>query len=210
MKIEIKNVSKTINNNEILKNISMSMESGNVYGFVGINGSGKTMLMRAISGLILPTFGEITIDNEILGKDIDFPRSIGVLIENPGLINYYNAFENIYEITSIKSIVDKNRINEVLCEVGLDPNDKKKVKKFSLGMKQKLGIALAFVENPDLIILDEPYNALDSKSREKLTKMILDAKNRGALVILSCHDQNIINNVADHIIEIENGEIINC
>ena len=209
MKIEIKNVNKVINKVEILKDVSANLESGKIYGFVGINGSGKTMLMRCICGLILPSLGEVSIDGEIIGKDIDFPRSVGVLIENPGIIPYYNGFENLKEISSIKGKVSDDRIREVLEEVGLDPDDKRKVRKYSLGMKQKLGIALAFLENPDLIIIDEPYNALDTASREKLTKMIMNAKNRGALVIVSCHDQNIIDNIADEIVEIENGEIIN-
>ena len=164
MYLEVKNLSKTISKAQILKDITLSMERGRIYGLRGKNGSGKTMLMRSICGLILPTSGQVIIDGEILGKDISFPRSIGALIENPGFVSNYSGYKNLEILASIQNKVGEKEIKSVMEELGLDPEDKKKFRKYSLGMKQKLGIAAAVMENPDMIILDEPINALDEKT----------------------------------------------
>lgn len=160
MKIKISGLSKSIKGNKVLDNISMELESGNIYGLQGKNGSGKTMLMRVICGLVYPERGEINIDGKILGKDISFPQSVGVLIENPSFLSNYTAFENLKLLAAIKGEIKDDEIKKAIMDVGLNPQDRKKYKKFSLGMKQRLGIACAIMEHPDLIILDEPFNAL--------------------------------------------------
>ncbi len=209
MIIKIDDYCKKIRGVNILNNISFIFESGKCYGLKGKNGSGKTMLMRAVCGLIKATSGTISIDGEILGKDISFPRSIGALIENPSFIGQYTGFHNLKILADIQGKIDDNKIRQTLEEIGLEPNDKKTVKKYSLGMKQKLGIAAAFMEEPDIIILDEPINTLDEKSVERVKKMISNAKNRGAVLIVACHDTEELNILADEIIYIEEGRITN-
>ena len=207
MYLEIKNICKTIGSAEILKHINLEMERGKIYGLRGKNGSGKTMLMRTICGLILPTEGEIVIDGETLGKDISFPRSIGTLIENPGFIADYSGMKNLEVLASIQNHVKKDEIAACMEELGLDPNDKKKFKKYSLGMKQKLGIIAAVMENPDIIVLDEPLNALDEKTVNTVKEILLRHKARGALIIISCHDREELEFLSDEIFCIEAGEI---
>ena len=166
MRVEIENYTKTIKGATVLSDISLNMESGKVYGLRGHNGCGKTMLMRAISGLILPTSGCVKIDGQAIGKDISFPPSIGLLIEYPAFINSYTGFKNLKMIADIQKKIGDDKIRDAIKKVGLDPDDKRTFKKYSLGMKQKLGIACAIMEEPDLIILDEPVNALDEAGKE--------------------------------------------
>ena len=185
----------------------MRMESGHVYGIKGKNGSGKTMLMRAICGLIFPTHGSIMIDGKELGKDLSFPESVGALLENPGFINEYSGVKNLKTLAAIQNKVGYEEICEALVKVGLDPSDNKKFKKYSLGMKQKLGIAGAIFENPELVILDEPTNALDEKSIVSFKEIIKELKARHALVIISCHDTEDLQELSDTIFTMENGSI---
>lgn len=206
MYIQLTNVSKKIKSNDILKDINLRMESGKIYGFKGKNGCGKTMLMRAISGLI-KVKGTVDINGQIIGKDIMFPPSIGLLIENPSFINNYTAFENLKTLASIRRRIDDNRIRETLTEIGLDPDDKRTFHKFSLGMKQRLGIAAAIMENPDIIILDEPINALDDTGTEQIRDILIRHRERGALIIIACHDADELNFLSDEIIEIVQGQI---
>lgn len=184
------------------------MEQGEIYGLMGINGSGKTMIMRCMCGLVRPTNGSVKINGKELGKDIDFPQSLGALIENPGFIEHYSAIDNMKALASIRKKAGELEIKELLQRVGLDDKDKKKVKKYSLGMRQKLGIAMALLEDPDMIILDEPFNALDEKSVEIVKQIILDAKKRNKLIIISCHNKDDLNQLSDEIYKIENGHII--
>lgn len=207
MQIDIQNATKKLSDRLVLDHISLHMESGNIYGLKGRNGSGKTMLMRAISGLIRLDEGVIQIDGEILRKDITFPRNIGVLIESPGFINEYSAYKNLEVLTSIKNIVSDREIKATLELVGLSPEDKRPFRKFSLGTKQKLGIAAAIVESPELIILDEPTNALDESSILKLKEILKKLKDDGHLIILSCHDTEDLIEIADVIIELTDGRV---
>lgn len=206
--IEICNYSKQIKKKRILNNINLHLEGGQIYGLKGINGSGKTMLLRAICGLIYPTSGTITIDHEILGKDISFPRSIGALIESPAFLPNFNGFRNLKMLADMKNIIAEKDIISIISAVGLDPADKKTYRKYSLGMKQKLGIAAAIMEQPDIIILDEPFNALDEKSVGIVKQLISKEKSRGALIILACHDFSSLHELSDVFYEIENGTII--
>lgn len=207
--IELKNVSKTIRGIDIIKEVSVQFETGIVTGIRGINGSGKTMIMRLIAGLIKPTVGEVIIDGEVLWKDLAFPKSIGILIENPAFIEYYSGFENLKLLASIQKKIGIEAIRDTLISVGLNPDDKKKYKKYSLGMKQRLGIAAAVMESPNLILLDEPTNALDTEGVERVKSIILEEKRKGRTIIISCHDQQILEYLSDKIFCIEEGRIKN-
>lgn len=208
MYIELKNLEKVMGKKVILHNINLRMEGGKVYGLKGKNGCGKTMLMRAIAGLIKPTAGEIIINDEILWKNITFPRSMGILIENPSFINGATGFDNLKMIASIKGVATDEQIEDSLERVGLDPNDTRKYRKYSLGMKQKLGIACAIMENPDIVILDEPINAIDREG-VLLVRTILDTlRSENKIIIIACHDAEEMEMLADEIYEMENGEII--
>lgn len=209
MKIKISNVTKTIKKVVILDNINMELESGKVYGLRGSNGSGKTMLMRAICGLIIPETGEIDIDGDILGKDISFPKSVGALIENPSFIGGYTGFKNLKLLASIQNKISDEGIRKAISAVGLHPDDKRTFKKYSLGMKQRLGIACAIMENPDIIILDEPVNALDENGIKLVRNILKEQKERGALIILACHDKEELRYLSDEIFEIYEGKITN-
>lgn len=209
MYIKIKNYTKLIEHKQILHDINLSLESGHIYGLKGKNGSGKTMLMRTICGLILPTSGEININGDILGTQISFPKSIGALIESPGFIDAYSGFKNLKLLAEIKNIISAQDIADTMLSLRLDPNDKKKFKKYSLGMKQKLGIAAAIMEKPDIIILDEPINALDEESVQIVKELLISLKNDGKLILISCHDKDELEFLSDQIHEIESGEIKN-
>ena len=208
MYLQIKNISKAISGKSILEHINLEMEQGRIYGLRGKNGSGKTMLMRTICGLILPSEGEIVINNEVLHKDISFPRSLGILIENPGFIAEYSGFKNLSMLASIKNAVTDDEIKQLMKRLELDPEDKKKFKKYSLGMKQKIGIIASIMESPDLIILDEPINALDEKSVGIIKEMLLEHKKRGALIIISCHDKEELEFLADEVFCLEDGKVV--
>lgn len=208
MYLEIKNLSKSISGKSILEHIDLEMDQGRIYGLRGKNGSGKTMLMRSICGLILPTEGTIRINGEILHKDISFPRSIGALIENPGFIAEYSGFKNLSTLASIKKAVTTEEIRSLMQKMELDPDDKKKFKKYSLGMKQKIGIIAAIMEQPELIVLDEPINALDEKSVNIVKELLLEQRKRGALIIISCHDKEELEFLADEVFCLENGKVI--
>lgn len=195
--IEIKNVTKIIKHNTVIDNVSLTVNSGKITGLKGVNGSGKTMLMRLVSGLILPTSGEIIIDGETLGKDITFPRSIGTLIENPAFLDNYSGFQNLKLLASIQGKISDEEIREAIIAVELNPDDKKKFRKYSLGMKQRLGIAAAVMEHPDIIILDEPTNALDSDGVQMVKRILQKEKARGALILIPCHDLDILKELSD-------------
>lgn len=206
--IKITNYEKKLGNNYVLKNINMNMVSGKIYGFQGINGSGKTMLMRAIIGLIHPSDGSITINGKTLGKDIEFPESIGFLIENPTFLDAYSGFDNLKMLSSVQNKIDESEINTILEKVGLKGAENKKYRKYSLGMKQRLGIAAAVFEKPDIVILDEPTNALDVSGVEMIKDILKKEKERDALVIISCHDTDILKELSDEIFKLQNGEIV--
>lgn len=207
MTITLKNVTKKIKGNTVTDNVNMALKSGTVYGLCGYNGCGKTMLMRLIAGLIIPSSGEIVFDGKVLGKQIDFPENMGILIENPAFLGGMTGFDNLKLLASIQGKISDDMIIESISRVGLDPKDKKKYRKYSLGMKQRLGIASAVMESPDLIILDEPTNALDSNGVVITKELIAEEKKRGALVIMTCHDREILEGICDVIYTIEHGII---
>ena len=207
MQIKIENLTKTIKGNDILSNINLSLESGNIYGFVGRNGSGKTMLLRAISGLIVPTEGTVSVDNCVLHKDIAFPANIGILIGNPEFLGYMSGLKNLLLLAEIKKQITKEKIADFMKFFDLDPKSKKWVSKYSQGMKQKLGIIQAIMENPDLLILDESFNALDESSVDKLRSLLLQYKEQGKLIIITSHNKEDIDMLCDEVFEMVDGRI---
>lgn len=207
MKISVVNATKIIRQAVILKNVNLELVGGKVYGLQGPNGGGKTMLMRLISGLIRPTEGQVYIDGKQLGKDMDFPTSIGLLIENPAFLPSYTGFENLRLLAQLQNRVDETQIRLTIADVGLDPNDKRKYRKYSLGMKQRLGIASAIMEQPELILLDEPTNALDKIGVEQIMALIRREKEHGALIIMACHDGGILENISDEIYTVDGGHV---
>lgn len=207
MYLKVENVCKKIKEDYVLKNVTLSMEKGRVYGIQGKNGCGKSMLMRVMCGLVLPSAGRVVISGEELGKEISFPRSVGVLIEHPGFLNGYSGFQNLKILASVSRKADEDGIRKTLERVGLSENMNKKYRKYSLGMKQKLGIAAAIMEQPEIIMLDEPANGLDEKSEKRMWEIIREEKERGALVIVACHDSEALESVADELFRMKNGEI---
>ncbi len=205
--IEINNATKSIKGHTVLDNITLTLESPKVIGFKGINGSGKTMLMRLICGLISPTTGSVSIDEKVLGKEISFPQSLGLLLENPAFIDDYSAFDNLKLLASIKGKTTDEKILDSIERVGLSSAGKKKYKKYSLGMKQRLGIAAAIMEAHDIIILDEPTNSLDDSGVELVKEIVTVEKSRGALIIVSCHDKSVLEFLSDEIYTITDGRI---
>lgn len=207
MKIEVKGLSKTIKGATVLDGIDLALEGGRVYGLRGKNGSGKTMLMRAMAGLIRPTAGEVVIDGLPLAPGA-FPPSVGVMIENPAFVGKYTGFRNLKYLAGIRNEIGDEEIERVLEEVGLDPHDKRTFKKYSLGMKQRLGIACAVMEDPDLLLLDEPINALDPAGVEMVQRLVARQKERGALVVIACHDAQELDGLSDEIYLMAEGRII--
>lgn len=203
--IIIENLSKTIKNNKILDNINLTFESGHVYGLVGRNGSGKTMLLRAICGLIFPDSGKVIIDGKQLHKDISFPESCGIIIENTDLLPNFSAFDNLKMLSEIKNTANDNMIKSAIKSVGLDPDSKKKVKTFSLGMKQRLSIAQALFEDPDILLLDEPTNALDEDGVNDVRRILLEQKKKNKLIIIASHNKEDISLLSDTVISVSNG-----
>ena len=207
MYLEVEEINKKIGVDDVLSEISLSMEKGKIYGLQGKNGCGKSMLMRVICGLVLPTSGRVIIDGEELGKELSFPESVGVFIEKPGFLDAYSGFQNLSMLASIKKRIGGREIKETLKRVGLEEVMHKKYKKYSLGMKHKLGIAAVIMEQPDIVILDEPANALDEKSEGRLWQIVREEKERGALVIISCHTAEVLEEISDEIFKIDQGRI---
>ena len=204
-KITLSQVEKTIRKAEIICGISAEFSAGKIYGLKGYNGSGKTMLMRLMAGLILPTKGEVRINDQILGKNLTFPESMGILIETPSFLDSYTGYQNLKILADIKGKISKKEIQETLLLVGLDPDDKRKYRKYSLGMKQRLGIAAAVMEDNDILLIDEPTNALDVDGVEMVKQVLNQEKAKGALVLIACHEMNVLRELSDEIYTIEKG-----
>lgn len=203
--VEIKNYNKKLSSRPILTDINYTFDYGKIYGLYGHNGSGKTMLLRAISGLIVPDSGKIVIDGKQLHKDISFPPSIGLVIENMNLLPQYNAFDNLKILSKIKKTATDDDIATAIKRVGLKSD--LKVKKFSLGMKQRLNIAQAVFEKPSIILLDEPTNALDSDGVKLIYKLLDDERQRGALVIIATHHKEDLEEICDVVLKMSEGEL---
>ncbi len=206
--IQIEDMSKSIKQKTVLEEINLTLLDGKTYGLKGINGSGKTMLMRVISGLIYPTKGRVLVNGKELGKDISFPSRMGLLLENPSFLDAYTGYDNLKMLASLNGLITDEEIRNSLKRVGLEPDDKRKYRKYSLGMKQRLGIAAAIMERPEILILDEPLNALDTEGVRLFSKIVEEEKKRGALIILACHEEEKLKAYADVIVAMENGKIM--
>ena len=205
--IQVQEVSLTIKKRRILSDITMSLREGNIYGLVGNNGCGKTMLMRCICGFVKPTSGAVTVDGKIIGKNVDYLREAGIILETPGFIPYYSGFRNLQLLAGISSKPDKKKIKDSMRLCGLNPDLKLPVRKYSLGMRQRLGIAQAIMEDQRILILDEPMNGLDRHGVEDIRKLLLALKEEGRLILLTSHNMTDIEMLCDKVYEMDNGEL---
>ena len=205
MIIDIKNVSLRIGKTDILKSINISFEEGRIHGLIGRNGSGKTMLMKCICGFIRPTSGIITVGGKQIGKDIDFPENMGIIIEAPGFIPYYSGYKNLKLLAGLRGKIGKNEIIKSMEQVGLDPYLKRHVRKYSLGMRQRLGLAQAIMENPDLLILDEPMSGLDKEGVSDMRGYLKLFREQVKTILLASHSAEDISILCDTVCEMDKG-----
>ena len=206
--IDVDNVSLTINRRKILDHISIQAESGEAIGIIGGNGSGKTMLMKCILGFITTFDGQIMVSGKKICIDVEFPPDTGFIIETPGFIPYVNGYDNLRILADINKKIRKSQIQDTMQLVGLDPSDRRPVRKYSLGMRQRLGIAQALMENPSVLILDEPFNGLDKKKSAEVRDILVDKKNNGTTILMTSHNEKDIEYICDRTYEIDEGKII--
>ena len=203
--IKVNDVFLTIKNVPILVNVNTSFEQGQIHGLIGRNGSGKTMLMKCICGFVKPTSGKITVNGKVIGKDCDFPENTGIIIETPGFIPYYSGYKNLKLLADLNKKISKEDIIQTMKRVGLSPELKRHVRKYSLGMRQRLGLAQAIMENPDLLILDEPMNGLDKDGVNDMRQYLLDLKAQGKTIIIASHSAEDISVLCDTVCEMDKG-----
>ena len=206
--INVNDVCLTLGKTEILKHINVSFEEGKIHGLIGRNGSGKTMLMRHLCRFVRPDNGKIFIDEKVLNKEIEKPEKLGIIIENPGFLPEYSGYYNLHLFALIQNKIKKEEIRNAMRIVGLDPDSKKHVGKYSLGMRQRLGIAQAIMEDPDILLLDEPLNGLDNEGVEEIRKVLLSLKEKGKLIILASHSKEDIQILCDTVFRMDHGKII--
>lgn len=205
--IKVENVVKKFGADMVLNNISIEFESGKIYGILGRNGTGKTVLFKTIIGFLKPSGGKVIVNGKEIGKDTDFADNIGIIIETPGFLSSYTGFKNLEYLASIKNLIGKKEIRESMERVGLDPDSKKKVGKYSLGMRQRLGIAQAIMENPDILILDEPMNGLDHQGVEEVREILRNLRDEGKTIILASHNKEDIETLCDEVYEMDRGKL---
>lgn len=202
--IRLEQITKSFKKEEVLKGIDMEFEAGKIYGIVGKNGSGKTVLFKIIAGYVKPSSGRVFVEDKEIGVDTDFAENMGLIIETPGFLTQYNAYKNLAYLAAIRKRIGKEEIRQAIELVGLDPDSRKKVGKFSLGMRQRLGIAQAIMENPDLIILDEPMNGLDKHGIRLVKELLYQLKEQGKTILLSSHYAEDME-VCDEVYEMDEG-----
>lgn len=203
--IQVKNLSKDFGQDRVLKCVNRDFESGKIHGIVGNNGSGKTVLMKCICGFLLPTEGTVIVSGRRVGKDVDFPPDLGVIIETPGFLPGVTGVKNLEILASLNKKIGLSEIADAIRRVGLDPHMKKPVGKYSLGMRQRLGIAQAIMEDPSLLILDEPLNGLDKHGVAEMRKLIKGLKDEGKTILLASHNQGDIDELCDTVCEMDAG-----
>ena len=201
--IVVEHVYKAFGKEKVLKDVSLIIEPGQIYGIVGNNGSGKTVLMKCICGFMRPDKGKIYVDGMRIGKDVDFPQSIGVIIETPGFIPHETGFSNLKILAGLKGLIGKEEIRATIKKVGLNPYMRKPVGKYSLGMRQRLGIAQAIMENPNVLILDEPFNGLDKHGVEEMRQLLKELKADGKAILLASHNARDIEELCDVVHDME-------
>jgi ABC-2 type transport system ATP-binding protein len=202
--IELKQVSKSYKGIVLFENANLSIEKGKIYGLIGPNGSGKSVLFKIMCGFLFPDQGSVIVRGEELGKKNRFPQNFGIMIDRPGYLGNKTGFENLKYLAMIKEVISDEQIKEAMVKVGLQPATKQKVKNYSLGMKQKLAIAQAIMENQDVLLLDEPFNALDIDSVENIRRLLFSLKKDGKTIILTSHNQEDIDILSDHIFRVRN------
>lgn len=203
--IEVRGLSLTIGKTAILNDVTVSLEAGKIHGLIGRNGSGKTMLMKCICGFIRPTRGVVVVDGKRVGKDVDFPKNMGIIIETPGFIPYYSGYKNLKLLAGLRNKIGKEEIIQAMERTGLDPKLKRHVKKYSLGMRQRLGLAQAIMEDPDILILDEPMNGLDKDGVEDMRRYLIDLREQGKTILIASHSSEDISVLCDAVYEMEKG-----
>ena len=203
--ISVKNLSKDFGQERVLKSVTRDFERGKIHGIVGNNGSGKTVLMKCICGFLVPTEGKITVNGQIVGKDVDFPGNMGLIIETPGFLPNVSGVKNLEILASLNKKIGLSEIAEAIRTVGLDPKLNKPVGKYSLGMRQRLGIAQAIMEDPKLLILDEPLNGLDKHGVAEMRALIKSLKAKGKTILLASHNQADIDELCDTVCEMDAG-----
>lgn len=205
--IQVKDVCKTFGKAEVLKHVTAKFEAGKIYGIIGRNGSGKTVLFKCICGFVPVTAGVIRVRNQEVGKDVDIPKDMGIIIESPGFLPGYNGFHNLRFLARIRNKIDDEKIRETLRFVGLDPGDKKHVGKYSMGMRQRLGLAQAIMEDPEILILDEPMNGLDRQGVKEIRQCLLKLRDQGKTILLASHNAEDIRVLCDQVYEMDAGEL---
>ncbi len=205
--ITIENVVKRFKDATVLNQVSVDFEQGKVHGLIGRNGSGKTMLMKCICGIVPVTSGRISVNGKVIGKDVDIPENVGVIIETPGFLPNYSAYNNLKFLAKINNKIGTEEIKAAIKSVGLNPDDKKHVGKYSLGMRQRLGLAQAIMENPDLLILDEPMNGLDKDGVADMRQYLLDLKSQGKTILIASHSAEDIDVLCDTVCEMDKGRL---
>lgn len=203
--VEMKHVTKRYGKIEVLKDVSLTCKAGKIYGLIGRNGSGKTVLLKSICGFVLPTSGEVRVQGQQIGKDVDFPTDIGFIIESPGFLARESGLQNLMHLASIRGKASVEDVRQSMYTVGLDPNLRKPVGKYSMGMRQRLGIAQAIMEKPDLLILDEPMNGLDNQGVEHIRSVLLSLKEQGVTIVLASHFKEDISYLCDEVYEMDAG-----
>lgn len=205
--IYVNHVTKKFKEATVLRDVNVEFNKGEIHGLIGRNGSGKTMLMKCICGLVPITSGTIIINQKQIGKDIQIPDNIGAIIETPGFLPSYSGYHNLLFLSKIKGIISRDQIKQSIRKVGLNPEDKKPVGKYSLGMRQRLGLAQAIMENPELLILDEPMNGLDKEGVSDMRTLLLELKRQGKTIILASHSAEDIDVLCDGVSEMEHGKL---
>lgn len=207
--IKVENITKKFGETTVLDGISLTFDKNKIHGLIGRNGSGKTMLLKCICGFVIPTTGTIYVNGMEIGKDLDVPESVGIIIEAPSFLPNYDGYTNLKFLAAINNIISKEQIYAVIEKVGLDPKSKRPVGKYSLGMRQRLGIAQALMEDPDILILDEPMNGLDNQGVADIRKLLLELRNQGKTIILASHGKEDIKILCDTVHELDRGKVIN-
>ena len=205
--IKVESLVLNIKRTCILQSISIEFEKGKIHGLIGRNGSGKTMLMKCICGFVRPTAGTVTVAGKQVGRECDFPESMGIIIETPGFIPYYSGYRNLKLLADLNKKIGKDEIRNTMKKVGLDPDLKRHVRKYSLGMRQRLGLAQAIMENPDLLILDEPMNGLDKEGVADMRQYLLDLKAQGKTILIASHSAEDIEVLCDTVCEMDKGKL---
>ena len=206
--IEVSNVSKKYKDRMLVDDVSFTVEKGEILGIVGLNGSGKTVLLKCICGLMDYSGGTITVNGKVIGKDCEYPANMGVIIETPGFLPYHSGYKNLEYLASLRKKISKQEIKDVLVKVGLAGEEKKLVAKYSLGMRQRLGIAQAIMENPELLILDEPMNGLDKDGIAEVRKLLLEMKAEGKTMMITSHNEEDIKVLCDKVVEMDKGKLL--